>query len=401
MKDFQNRNNYTTALFVALACVLQISESLIPHPIPGLRLGLANILTLTALIMLGFRAALEITLMRTILSSFITGTFMSPGFILSFSGAVISTMIMGLLLRLSDRYPNYGFSLIGISIAGAFTHNMVQLCLAYFILIRHSGIFLFFPWLSIGAVVMGYLVGITAGGVCRILENPGEKRGDNFFNSQSQPDIKTQYVPGESFLYKLSGHNKLLGVIILSLSILFFTNVLLYLIIFCSLFFAAVLSGVPLSFPFEKTKRYGFILLFSLLLPLFFNSGTDSMFAIANFNVTRGGLTTGVYFSSRIFILIFMSSLLVRTTSPDEITKALTSVLYPLKFAGVSPGRIAAILSISWTAIPVLWETFRHEIYSEGLKNKKDFKGLISSLSRLIATLYLETEEGGKLWEKA
>ena len=86
MKDFQNRNNYTTALFVALACVLQISESLIPLPIPGLRLGLANILTLTALVMLGFRAALEITLMRTILSSFITGTFMSPGFILSFSG---------------------------------------------------------------------------------------------------------------------------------------------------------------------------------------------------------------------------------------------------------------------------------------------------------------------------
>lgn len=400
MKGLQSRNIYTISLFVALACVLQISESLIPHPIPGLRLGLANILTLTALVMLGFRSALEITLMRTVLSSFITGTFMSPGFILSFSGAVISTLIMGLLLHVSRKYSRYGLSIIGISIAGAFTHNMVQLFLAYFILIRHSGIFLFFPWLSIGAVVMGYVIGITAAGVCRNLEDPEDNRGNDVLYSQTSSSIKKQYIPGKAFLYRPAGITKLVGVIILSLTVLFIPDFLLYLILFCSLVTAAALSGIPLSFLYKKTKQYSFFLLFSLLLPLFFNSGTDTIITIAHFNITREGLSTGGFFASRILILIFMSSLLVRTTSPDEITEALTRLLHPLKYAGVSPQRIATILSVSWRAIPVLWVTVHQTIYSEDFKNKKGFKELIPRLSKLVAMLYLETERGGKLWRK-
>ena len=78
------------AVLVALACVLQIAESFIPHPIPGLRLGLANMMTLTAMILLGFGAAMEVALLRTVLSAFMMGTFMSPTFILSFSGAASS-----------------------------------------------------------------------------------------------------------------------------------------------------------------------------------------------------------------------------------------------------------------------------------------------------------------------
>ena len=400
MIDLQSRNNNTIALFVALSCVLQISETLIPHPVPGLRLGLANILTLTALVMLGFRPALEITLMRTVLSSFITGTFMSPGFILSFSGAVISTLIMGLLLHLSTRYPRGGLSLIGISIAGAFSHNMIQLLLAYFILIKHSGIFLFFPWLSIGAIVMGYLIGITAGGVCRNLESSEDKTGDEFFLPDSHTGFKNQYVPGKSFLYRFSGHMKIMALIILSVTVLFVSDPIFYLLLVCTLITAAVLSGVNLSFLIEKTKQYRFLLLFSLLLPLFFNSGTDTMITIAQFNITREGITTAGIFAFRILILILMSSLLVRTTSPDEITKALTILLYPLKFAGISPHRIAAILSISWAAIPFIWSAVRNAIYSEGFKDKKGLRALIPRLSKLIAMLYLATERGGTLWRK-
>ena len=110
MRDSINQNIYQVALLVALACVLQISESLIPHPIPGLRLGLANMITLTALVVLGFKYALEIAILRTILSSFILGTFMSPGFFLSFAGAIISTLVMGFFFWLSCFHDRYGLS---------------------------------------------------------------------------------------------------------------------------------------------------------------------------------------------------------------------------------------------------------------------------------------------------
>ena len=95
MEERTDTKTRRLALLVAVACVLQIAESLLPHPIPGLRLGLANTLTLIALVSFGFRHALQITILRTILSSFIIGTFMAPGFILSFSAGIVSTLVMG------------------------------------------------------------------------------------------------------------------------------------------------------------------------------------------------------------------------------------------------------------------------------------------------------------------
>ncbi len=112
----ENNQVYKIALLVAISCVLQISESLIPHPIPGLRLGMANMVTLVALVVLGFRPALEIAIFRTILSSIIMGTFMSPTFVLSLSGALISTLVMGFLYWLAGFNKVYGLSIIGISI---------------------------------------------------------------------------------------------------------------------------------------------------------------------------------------------------------------------------------------------------------------------------------------------
>ncbi len=161
----EDRKIYKIALLVSISCVLQISESLIPHPIPGLRLGLANMVTLIALVTLGFRSALEIAIFRTVLSSFIMGTFMSPTFILSFSGAAISTLVMGFFYWLSSFHRRYRLSIIGISIIGALSHNIIQLYLAYLILVKHGGIFVFFPWLCIGAVVTGWITGTVAGSV--------------------------------------------------------------------------------------------------------------------------------------------------------------------------------------------------------------------------------------------
>ena len=86
---------------------------------------------------------------------------------------------MGLLLHVSGLRIRHGLSIIGISIAGAFSHNMIQLFLAYLILIKHSGIFIFFPWLSVGALVMGYMVGIVSRGVCRNLERLEDSSRDD------------------------------------------------------------------------------------------------------------------------------------------------------------------------------------------------------------------------------
>jgi len=166
--DGKKRIVYISAL-IALASVLQIGESLFPHPVPWLRLGLANMITLTSLIIFGYAIAIQVAVFRTVLSSFLLGTFFTPGFFLSFSGALMSALVMGGIYSLgrmgrgnpSSRYL-FGFSIIGVSILGAVSHNLTQLFVAYLFLIRHRGVFLILPFLIVAGVVTGFITGYGA-----------------------------------------------------------------------------------------------------------------------------------------------------------------------------------------------------------------------------------------------
>jgi len=392
---------YKIALLVAFACVLQIAESLIPHPIPGLRLGLANMLTLTAMVVLGFRYALEVAVLRTVLSAFIMGTFMSPTFILSFSGAVLSTLIMGFFYWLSGVHRRFRLSIIGISIIGAFCHNLVQLYLAYLLLVKHEGIFVFLPWLSIGAVATGWVVGVVAGGVCRSLsENPQQDRLAKIPAADEDSMIR-HYVPGTSLLHRLHAEIKISAVFVLALAVLFFSNFWIYLGLFFFLAALAAVSKTPFAFLVSKTKRYSSLLAVAFLLPVFFNSGANTVATIASFKITYEGLCTGALFTSRILFLLTASCLLMRTTSPQELTRGLARVLLPLRYLGISQQRVATILSLAWTAIPHVWETTRGAILAANLKKAKNLRNLLPLLSNLIAMLYVNTETENKLWENA
>jgi heptaprenyl diphosphate synthase len=375
------------ALLISLACVLQIAESMIPHPIPGLRLGLANMLTLTAMVVLGFGYALEVAILRTVLSSFILGTFMSPGFILSLSGAVTSALIMGFFYWVSGLHPRCRLSIIGISIIGAFTHNIVQLYLAYLLLVKHAGIFVFFPWLSLGAVATGWIVGTVTGGVCRKLEEMPEQRIFQGIRSDIRAPVDGQYAPGSSLLHRLHARTKIFTILILALTILMFNHFWLYICLFLLLFLAAAISRTPVVLLLKKGRRYLSLVSIAFFLPIVFNSGTTILASIGSFRFTYEGLSTGSLFASRLLVLIYASFLLVRTTSPEEMTEGLADVLLPLRYLGISQRRVATILSIAWTAIPDLWETTRKAIFTSDLRKARNLRSLLPLLSTLIATL--------------
>lgn len=145
------------SLLITSAVVFQIVETMIPHPIPWLRLGLANMVTLVGIVLFGFLAGIQVAVLRTVLSSFILGTFFTPTFFMSFAGALMAALIMGILYR----FP-MGFGIIGVSISGALVHNFTQLVVAYLFLVRHKGIFLLMPFLILSALVTGYITGYGA-----------------------------------------------------------------------------------------------------------------------------------------------------------------------------------------------------------------------------------------------
>jgi heptaprenyl diphosphate synthase len=392
---------YQIALLVALACILQISESMIPHPIPGLRLGLANMVTLTTLVLLGFRHALEVALIRTILSSLIIGTFMSPGFILSFSAAIASTLIMGLFYWLSGLNARFRFSIIGISIVGAFCHNMVQLFLAYFLLVKHSGIFVFFPWLSIGALATGWVVGIVAGGVCRQLANVSATETAENPSTPLQIPAQKYYQAGNSLLHRTKPEIKILSIISLALLVLIFDDFRLILALAAGLLLAAVISRAPFTFLWARVRQYTSLIAVAFFFPVFFNSGSHIVATVASVKFTSEGLSAGSLFAARIVFLIIASSILLRTTSPENMTRGLARLLSPLRRIGIDDQRFAQVLSLSWNAVPYLWETARATIRKAKLGRAGSLKNLLPLLSNLIAKLYLETGSTEGFWQQA
>ncbi len=396
------RESYRIALLVALSCVLQISESLIPHPIPGLRLGLANLVTLVALVLMGFRPALEIALLRTLLSSLIMGTFMSPTFILSFCGAVISTLVMGLLFQISRYHHRLGFSIIGISIVGALTHNMVQLYLAYLLLVHHSGIFVFFPWLCYGAVGMGWITGAVAAGVCRRLTSdaPQEPSAMNIAHEKEGSFSTAHYQPHTGFLHRMPPEIKIAGIFLMALTVLAFSRLTLFLVLFCFLGLLVLAAGLSPGFLLRHVRRYKILILMAFLLPLFFNAGDRILFQSGWITVTQEGLTRGGLYGLRILFLILMSALLMRTTSPEHLTRGLSKLLMPLKYVGISEQRTAGILTLSWAAVPVLWDTARQSLRRSEISRTTHLRRLIPALSDFIAGMFAETHPESVLWNR-
>lgn len=145
------------ALLVSVGLVLSIIESMFPPllPVPGAKLGLANIATVIALYLFGAGMALEVTILRALIAGLLRGSVI--GLFLSFSGGLASILVMIVLYALFDEV----FSMVGVSVAGAVTFNVVQL-LAAFLLVKHAALFFYMPYLILIAIPTGLFVGLAS-----------------------------------------------------------------------------------------------------------------------------------------------------------------------------------------------------------------------------------------------
>jgi len=149
------------ARLAALAIVLSVVEAGIPAPIPGIKPGVANIVTLLALLRFGWPAAAWVSLLRIAGSGLVLGGFFSPGFALSVSGGVCSL----LLLFAARHLPYRWFGPVSLSVLAAFAHMAGQLGLARLWLIPHDGIVYLFPAFFAAALVFGAGNGLVVAGL--------------------------------------------------------------------------------------------------------------------------------------------------------------------------------------------------------------------------------------------
>ncbi len=148
------------AVLLTFAVVIHTVESMLPPPLPlpGAKLGLANIITLLALIFYGLKGGLVISLGKSLLTSFFTGTFMGPGLLLSAGAGLTSCVIMALLLPLERREV---VSVVSVSVTGAVMHNLTQLFLASVVVGQIFLLQSLFPLYVLIAVPTGIFTGFA------------------------------------------------------------------------------------------------------------------------------------------------------------------------------------------------------------------------------------------------
>jgi len=143
------------ALLTALALIFSYVEAIFPFYIgvPGVKLGIANLVIIITLYMLNVKYAFLIDIIRIIIAGFLfSGMF---GILYSLAGGLLSLGLMAILKHTGT------FSIIGVSVAGGVMHNVGQLLTAAFV-ISNIKIFVYFPVLLFSGIICGLVIGMIA-----------------------------------------------------------------------------------------------------------------------------------------------------------------------------------------------------------------------------------------------
>lgn len=152
------RTRYTVvlSLLVAMAGTLHVIEGWapVPLPVPGAKLGLANVVSLFTIVTFDLKSSLYVTVARVMLGSLFGGALLGPAFIMSMGAGVCSVLTMNYVFR----HLTPPFSLYGVSIIGSTVHNVVQVVLAA-VLVSSAGLLWYIPYLIFFAVPAGIFTG--------------------------------------------------------------------------------------------------------------------------------------------------------------------------------------------------------------------------------------------------
>lgn len=144
----------------ALAIIFGYVEMLLPvfFVVPGMKVGLANLVTVFVLYRYRAKEAAVISLIRIVVIGFLFANLFS--ILYSLAGAALSLLCMTAARRFS------GLSIVGVSILGGVTHNLGQLIVAALV-VENGNVFYYFPALLISGLVTGALIGIVTGEILK------------------------------------------------------------------------------------------------------------------------------------------------------------------------------------------------------------------------------------------
>lgn len=157
-----SENDVRIVQLAVLAIGIHVLEMALPSPIPGIKPGLANVITIAVFFLLGVRAAIWVSVLRVLGGSLLSGTFFSPTFFLSATGALCSLLVLLAVAYWHKNWAQTGtwqLSPFGLSVAAAMAHMAGQFMLAYQWFVPHPGLLNLLPVLMTFALIFGMVSG--------------------------------------------------------------------------------------------------------------------------------------------------------------------------------------------------------------------------------------------------
>ncbi len=167
-----------------------------------------------------------------------------------------------------------------------------------------------------------------------------------------------QYYETRSAIHKTDPRIKTVLLILLIVFIFLSENAFSLLLSLIFVFSVLLISKVPLKLYFKNLKAILPILLFTAIINLFYSDGGKVLASFWILEITVGGIYRAVFMTVRIALLIFISSVLTYTTTPNDLTDAIESLLSPLKYIGLKNAvhTLAMMMTIALRFIPTLIE---------------------------------------------
>jgi heptaprenyl diphosphate synthase len=146
----------------AVAIAIHVLEAGFPSPVPGIKPGLANVVTLIALLRHGVACAAWVAGLRVLVGSLLVGSFLTPTFWLSATGALCAFAALAAAWLLGRALPPLRLSALGLSVVAAEAHMSGQFFAAWKLFLPHDGLLMLLPLLLGAALIFGAVSGYIA-----------------------------------------------------------------------------------------------------------------------------------------------------------------------------------------------------------------------------------------------
>lgn len=356
------------SLLSALALVLSYIETMIPLPValPGVKLGLANVAVVVALLGLDMRAAAAVAVVKVMASGVLFGSPMMlmyslGGTALAFAGSAAASRIPGL-------------GAVATCMVAAILHNAGQIAVAA-LLLGTPSVLLSLPPLALAACATGFVTGAVAAGVLAAqpdspyavesieLPRPRMKKQAPSSGNGFRPlaaDVATfgAYRPGTTTAHKLDPRAKIVFAVLFIATAFVAQGAPALLILLAAAIAVQAGSGSSVHTALRSLKPFAWLIAFVLVFDtLFVNSG-DVIWCAGPATITAGGVSCAIENVLRFVCVLLGTSALMTTTSPAQLTDGFSLMLRPLDRFGVRTASAGLAMSMTLRFIPTLTKEF-------------------------------------------